>query len=217
MSFAEGWHEYFTHARETSLFIKKYDYMKKRTLVLFALPFMVAACNNQASDSVDKADSANEAKLDSPSSRPGISTDEATTNFLVKAADGGMAEVKLGEIAQQKATNAKVKEFAGMMITDHTGANGQVKSLAAARNVTLPAMPGDDNIKKSDDLFKKTGTDFDKSYMSTMIDDHQKTIDLFEDASGDTKDAEVKTFIDNTLPKLRMHLDSAKAIQKRLK
>jgi putative membrane protein len=191
--------------------------MKKRALVLLALPFLVVACNNDASDSVEKADSANEAKLDSPSSRPGISTDETSTNFLVKAADGGMAEVKLGELAQQKATNTKVKEFATMMTNDHSGANTQVKSLAAARNVTLPAMPGDDNMKKEQDLAKKSGADFDRSFMSTMVDDHQKTIDIFEDASDDVKDAEVKTFIDNTLPKLRMHLDSAKAIQRRLK
>lgn len=191
--------------------------MKKRALVLLALPFLVAACNNDATDSVEKADSANEAKLDSPSARPGISTDEASTNFLVKAADGGMAEVNLSETAQQKATNAQVKEFATMMVNDHSGANAQVKSLAAARNVTLPAMPGDANMKKAEDLSKRSGADFDKSYMSTMVDDHQKTIDIFEDASDDVKDAEVKTFIDNTLPKIRMHLDSAKAIQKRLK
>jgi putative membrane protein len=191
--------------------------MKKRAFVLFALPLIVLACNNEASDSVDKADSANEAKLDSPSSRPGITTDAESTNFLVKAADGGMAEVALGEVAQQKATNSSVKQVASMMVTDHSSANGQVKSLAAQRNVTLPAVPGDDHQKKSDDLLKKSGADFDKSYMNTMIDDHQKTIDLFEDASGDVNDAEIKTFIDNTLPKLRMHLDSAKAIQKRLK
>lgn len=191
--------------------------MKKRTWGLLALPFLIMACNNDATDSVEKADSMNEAKLDSPASRPGISTDEQTTNFLVKAADGGMAEVKLSELAQQKGTNAGVKVFAGMMVNDHTGANGQVKSLAAARNVTLPAMPGDDNMKKEQDLSKKTGSDFDKSYMNTMVDDHQKTIDLFEDYSDDVKDTEVKTFIDNTLPKLRMHLDSAKAVNKRLK
>src|ERR1044071_2873332 len=113
----------------------------KRTFVLFALPLFVLACNNEASDSVDKADSANKAKLDSPSSRPGITTDEASTNFLVKAADGGMAEIALGEIAKQKATNSSVKQFASMMVNDHSGANGQVKSLAAQRNVTLPATP----------------------------------------------------------------------------
>jgi putative membrane protein len=191
--------------------------MKKRTLLLFALPLLVAACNNTASDSVDKADSANKAKMDSPSSRPGLSTDAESSTFLVDAANGGMAEVKLSELAQQKATNAKVKEFAGMMIKDHSEANDKVKALAAQRNVTLPAMPGDENQNKADDLSKKTGADFDKSYMSIMIDDHQKTIKLFEDASGDVNDAEVKTFIDNTLPKLKMHLDHAKETQKMLK
>jgi putative membrane protein len=191
--------------------------MKKGSLLLFSIPFLIAACNNTASDSVEKADSANEAKQDSPSSRPGISTDAATTSFLVDAANGGLAEVKLSELAQQKGTNSGVKMFAGMMVNDHSGANATVKSLAAQRNVTLPSVPGDDNQKKADDLSKKSGADFDKSYMNVMVDDHQKTIDLFEDAADDVNDAEVKTFIDNTLPKLRMHLDSARAVQKRLK
>jgi putative membrane protein len=202
--------------KRNQLIYLKNNPMKKSNFLLFALPLMVA-CNNNASDSVEKADSANEAKMDSPSARPGITTDEESTNFLVKAADGGLAEVALSEQAQQKATNNSVKQFAQMMVNDHSGANTQVKSLAVQRNVTLPATPGSDHQGKIEDLSKKNGADFDRSYMNTMIDDHQKTIDLFEDASGDVKDAEVKTFIDNTLPKLRMHLDSAKAIQKRLK
>ena len=53
--------------------------------------------------------------------------------------------------------------------------------------------------------------------MTAMVKDHQEAIDLFEKASGNVKDSEVKTFIDNTLPKLRMHLDSAKAVQKAIK
>jgi putative membrane protein len=191
--------------------------MKKGSLLLLALPLLITACGDSATDSVDKADSANRAKQDSPASRPGISTDAATTSFLVDAANGGMAEVKLSELAQQRARNSGVKQFASMMVQDHSGANGTVKTLSAQRNVTLPDMPGDENLKKADDLSKKTGTDFDKSYMNTMVDDHEKTIKLFENASDDVNDAEVKTFIDNTLPKLRMHLDSAKAVQKRLK
>lgn len=191
--------------------------MKKGSLLLLALPFLITACGNSTTDSVEKADSANQARQDSPSARPGISTDAATTSFLVDAANGGLAEVKISELAQQKGTYSGVKQFAGMMVNDHSGANATVKSLAAQRNVTLPSVPGDENQKKADDLSKKTGRDFDKSYMNIMVDDHQKTIDLFEDASNDVNDAEVKTFIDNTLPKLRMHLDSAKAVQNRLR
>jgi putative membrane protein len=188
--------------------------MKKTFPFLVALAFVAFACNNEASDSVDKADSANEAKNDNNQTP---ASDQASADFLVKAADGGMAEVECGQLAQSKATNAKVKSFASMMVNDHTGANSQVKSLAAARNITLPTSVSNEHKEKKDDLSKKSGADFDKAYMDLMVDDHQKTINLFEKASGDVNDAEVKTFADNTLPKLRMHLDSAKAIRSSIK
>lgn len=191
--------------------------MKKKSIAI-ALPFLLLACNNEGKDSVEKADSANEAKMDSNSTTSQtLQTDEASSSFLVKAADGGMTEVRLGELGQQKASNTGVKRFASMMVHDHTGANDQVKTLAAQRNVTLPDAPASDNQKKVDDMAKKTGKDFDKSFMDAMVNDHEKTIDLFKDASGKANDADVKAFADNTLPKLQMHLDSAKAIRKMLK
>jgi putative membrane protein len=190
--------------------------MKKIIPLLFASALLVTACNNESKDSVEKADSANEEKLDN-STNSQMMIDEESSSFLVKAADGGMAEVELGQLGQQKATNAQVKEFGAMMVHDHSMANDEVKALAAKRSVTLPSMPGDDKKKDKDDLAKKSGADFDKAFMSQMVDDHQETIDLFENSSGKVNDSEVKTFINNTIPKLKMHLDSAKAIQKRLK
>jgi putative membrane protein len=179
---------------------------------------LLLACNNEGKDSVEKADSANEAKMDSNSTTSQtLQTDEASSSFLVKAADGGLTEVRMGELGQQKATNTSVKNFATMMINDHTGANDQVKSLAAQRNVTLPDAPAADNQKNVEDLAKKTGKDFDKAFMDAMVNDHEKTVDLFKTASSKSNDADVKAFADNTLPKLQMHLDSAKAIRKMLK
>jgi len=188
--------------------------MKKTFPVLLAFSLFIVSCNNEASDSVEKADSANEAKMDNNQTP---SSDQASADFLVKAADGGMAEVECGQLAQSKATNAKVKSFGSMMVNDHTGANAQVKSLAAARNITLPTSVSEEHKKNKDELSKKSGADFDKAYMDQMVSDHEKTISLFERASGDVNDAEVKTFADNTLPKLRMHLDSARAIRSSLK
>lgn len=183
-------------------------------LVVIAI---AAACNNQAKDSVDTADSINKANLDSPGSTQPVATDEATASFMVKAADGGMTEVQLAEMAQQKATNQRVKDFAAMMVHDHTAVNDQVKTMAAQRNVVLPTAVSDDHQKAISDLNSKTGKDFDKAFMDQMVKDHETTIDLFEDAANDVNDSEMKTLINNTLPKLKSHLDSAKEIQKALK
>jgi len=199
--------------------------MKKISFVLLALPF-VFACNNGSKDSVEKADSANEAKSDTTnntdtsskmSTSGTMAVDQSTSDFMVKVADVGMTEVKLGGIAEQKAMNKRVKEFGAMMTRDHSKAGDESKSLARRKNVTLPEKVGDDHQKKIDDLNKKSGKDFDKAYIDMMVDGHQSTVDDFEKASNNTKDPDVKSWVDKTLPTLKMHLDSAKAIQKAIK
>jgi putative membrane protein len=195
--------------------------MKKLTWLLPASAFFILACNNEAKDSVEKADSANEAHIDSPGvttqSTQSVVADEESAQFLVRAADREMAAVQLGELARDKATNQKVKDFGAMMMSDHQGASNEVRSLASQRNIILPDSVSDERKKDKDNLVKKSGAAFDKAYMRETVDNHNETIKLFENASGNVKDNAVKTFIDNTLPKLRSHLDSARSIQKALR
>lgn len=194
--------------------------MKTILFVLFAMTLVTWACDNEAKDPVEKADSINEAqidKVDSQATQPTVQADENTASFLVKAANGQMTEVQLGELAQQKATDQKVKDFGSMMVHDHSAVNEKVKALAAQRNVTLPTAISDESQKDIKECSAKTGKDFDKSFMTAMVKKHEATIDMFENAANDSKDSEVKTFINNTLPKVKEHLDSAKAIRKTLK
>lgn len=192
--------------------------MKHISRLLAVLTVVVLACNNEGKDSVEKADSANEAKQDAALANPrAITTDEESTAFLVKAAAHGMAEVQMGELAQQKALSPQVKNFGAMMKKDHGATNETIAVLASQRNVTLPSAAGDIHKKDINDLNKKTGIDFDKAYMKTMIRAHNEGIDFFEQAAANVNDAAIKIFIDNTLPRLRNHLDSAKAIQKTIR
>ncbi len=198
--------------------------MKKRSFILLSLPFVFLACNNGGKDSVEKADSANEAKIDTTlandtttSAKTMISVDQTTSDFMVKVADVGMTEVKLGGIAQDKGSNKRVKDFGEMMTKDHSKAGGELKDLARQKNVTLPSTIGEDHQKKIDDLNKKTGKDFDRAYIDAMVDGHQSAVSDFEKASNNTKDPDVKAWVDKTLPTLRMHLDSAKAIKKAIR
>ena len=202
--------------------------MKKRAIIFLALPLFFA-CNNGSNDSVQKADSANESKSDTATSMNTatdttnkmstgtMSVDKSTSEFMTKVADVGMTEVKLGQMAQDKGMSQRVKDFGAMMVKDHTAAGDELKSMARQKNVTLPETMSNDHQKKTDDLNKKTGKDFDKAYMKAMVDGHQSTVNDFEKASKDTKDADVKAWVDKTLPTLKMHLDSAKAIQKTLR
>lgn len=185
-------------------------------MVAISICFM-QACNGHK-DSKASADSANTAKADTAkkdSSASAVDKDDA--KFAVAAANGGMAEVELGELAKQKAANAKVKDFGAMMVTDHSKANDELKALAKSKNITLPTVIDRDEQKVKDNLSAKSGADFDKAYVSNMIDDHKKDIKDFEDASNNCKDADLKAFAVKTLPTLKMHLDAIQKIHDSMK
>jgi putative membrane protein len=187
--------------------------MKKITLSLMMIATVMAftACNNKkAEDSKEIAEEQNEAKLDTTAL-------DDDSEFAVAAADGGLMEVQLGELAQKNAASADVKKFGEMMVKDHGKAGEELKTLASQKNITLPAMLGDEKQKKYDDLAKKTGKDFDKAYISFMVDDHKEDISEFEEAAKECKDADVKAWAGEKLPTLKHHLEMAEAIDKKMK
>ena len=200
--------------------------MKKITaFLLLAGLCLTQACNNANNnkDSVDSAKAANSDKdtngfnsnndsLSTASSGTTMPVDKDVADFAVKAASGGMEEVQLGQLAQQKASSQRVKDFGSMMVQDHSAANDELKRLASSKNITLPTSVSNDQQDDINDLSKKSGTDFDKAYMKMMVNDHEKDIKEFEKAGNNLKDADVKNFAMKTLPTLQKHLDSAKAI-----
>lgn len=178
---------------------------------------ILLSCNSN--DTTETTDATTNTSTDATSSTApsttNVVTDEKSADFLKKVTNLGMAEVQLAKLAQQKATIDAVKNFAAMLERDHTAVNDQVKNLAGQRNVTLPASPSDDKQKMYTDMEKMTGKAFDKEYISMMVKSHNDGISLFEDTKSNASDVDVKNFADKTLPALKMHLDSAKAIQKR--
>ena len=137
--------------------------------------------------------------------------------FATRAAQGGMAEVELGRHASQKAQNAEVKKFAQMMVQDHTNANTELKSLAGKKNITLPTALDAEHKAVMDKLQGLSGAEFDKAYMDAMVEDHEKTVDLFQAQADDGADADMKAFAAKTLPKLKQHLEMAEKINGNLK
>lgn len=185
--------------------------MKKFTMSALMMASVLAftACNsNKSEDSKEVAEEQNEAKLDTTAL-------EDDSEFAVAAADGGMMEVKLGELAQTNAASADVKKFGQMMVTDHGKAGEELKTLAGQKNITLPASLSDDKQKHYDDLAKKKGKEFDKAYVSFMVDDHKEDISEFEEAAKDAKDPDVKAWAEGKLPTLKHHLEMAEALNKK--
>src|SRR3569833_2665813 len=120
-------------------------------------------------------------------------------------------------MAQQKAVNPRVKAFATMMVNDHSKANDELKTLAGKKNITLPAAPSAEKQKMAADMSKKNEKAYDKDYVNGMVEGHEKAVKLFTDASQNCKDADIKDFATKTLPTLKMHLDSIKAIKASMK
>jgi putative membrane protein len=133
-------------------------------------------------------------------------------SFVLEAADDGMAEVELGKLAQQKGSSDAVKSYGAKMVEDHGKANGELKSIAAAKGITLPTAPSAKHQKALDAMGKRSGADFDKAYARQMQADHRKAVALFQKQSKSGADADLKAFAAKTLPTLQQHLDHARSL-----
>lgn len=137
-------------------------------------------------------------------------TSSGNNTFMTKAAEGGLAEVALGQMALTKASSADVKQFAQRMIDDHSKADQELMDIASSMGVTLPSQPSATHKKLMSRLDKLSGADFDREYMKEMVDDHEKDVKMFERASREAGDnARLKTWVDKTLPTLHEHLQVA--------
>jgi putative membrane protein len=199
------------------------------SFLLLSVTYIFSACNgnssstpNPAADSVTTTSnmdtSLSGSKKDSMNvNNSGSSMVDANTiDFANKATTGGMMEVELGKMAQDKATSQSVKDFGKMMVHDHTQANDNFKAIASKKSIDLPASITDDQRKEVDELSKKSGKDFDKAYVDMMIEDHKTDIKEFKDAEEKVADNDVKNFITATLPTLQKHLDAIEAIKSKM-
>jgi putative membrane protein len=192
--------------------------MKITQLTLVAALLLGVASCNSSSDSVKEAQQTNEAKIDSTTQDTGqgvaVRDDkEYDSEFMTKAASGGMLEVELGKVVAQRATTPAAKEFAQQMVTDHTKANDELKALAAKKNFKLPASLGEDQKKVYDEVLTEKGAKLDQKYVSEMVDDHEEDVKEFQEANTKSSDPAVKAFAAKTLPVLQMHLTMIKKIQ----
>jgi putative membrane protein len=138
----------------------------------------------------------------------------ADRKFIEDAAEGGMMEVQVGQLAESKATDPSVKNFGETLVKDHTKANNELVQLANSKHVDLPAGPSHGERRDIEKMGKLSGKDFDKKFVAMGVKDHEKDIKKFEKASGKVKDPELKAWIDKTLPTLREHLAMAQKLEK---
>lgn len=133
----------------------------------------------------------------------------ADKQWATKAAGGGMAEVKLGQLAQDHAASQQVKDFGQRMVDDHSKANDQLKSIASNKGISLPSDMDPKDQAVYTRLSSLHGAAFDRAYMNDMVKDHKTDIAEFQKESQSGSDPDLKQFATSTLPTLQKHLQMA--------
>ncbi len=149
---------------------------------------------------------------------------DGAQSFVDMASQANLTQVRTSEVALERATTQEVKDYAQMIVDDHSSARDALKTAMAGAMLTPPSMVLDsDHQARLDDITieeqgsapdpEDVGNAWDHDYMAMQIDLHQDTIDLFEDYAENGENAALKTFAESTLPTLRSHLEQARKIE----
>ena len=131
-------------------------------------------------------------------------------NFINDAAEGGMMEVQMGQLAQQKGQSPDVKSLGQRLVTDHQKASDELKQLASNKGITVPSQLPPKHQKMIDKL--SSASDFDKTFKDMAVKDHKKDIKEFERLSKSAEDQDLKAWVTKTLPTLQEHLRMAEQL-----
>jgi putative membrane protein len=180
------------------------QYVMKAPYRFAALLFISTACNSSFTGGKES----NTAGLISQA----IPTQD-DASFLVDAACGQMLEVALSKIAIQKADNPRIRELGEMLVKVHSQSIDDIRKLAAAKRLRLPASLSPKQQEVMEALMAKNGPDFDQSFIGWTMRDHKKDIRAFQVESEKGRDSDIRDFADGSLSFLDLSLDSAQNIQ----
>ncbi len=136
--------------------------------------------------------------------------------FLAKAAQSDVNEIKLSQLAEEKASNPAVKAFAQKMVTEHKKLSASMKPFADSWGLTAPTDLDDDHKQEYAKLNGLSGADFDKEYMDQMVSDHAKALDAFTTEAKDTKDTKFKAAVLKGKTVVAAHKNMAYDLKKKL-
>lgn len=137
--------------------------------------------------------------------------------FVEKAAEGGMAEVQISQLAAQRAQDAAVRDYANRMVSDHTPANQRLMTIAATAGITPPDKLDFMHRHSMKKLGKADAKDFDMDYIEAQVKDHEKMVELMEDEIKDGENPELKQYATDMLPRIREHHQMAQRLEEQLK
>ena len=184
----------------------------------FSVALLVAvigftACNDEedtAGTTKAEAENKNDSALDTKAA-------ERNAEFVVDVVASNIGEVKLAQLAQQKSSNAEIKDVAKMLESDHSAVLTDLRSLANKKGITVPSEEAAAAKDKAKELSEEKAAEFDKEWCETLMDNHKNSISKFENAAKDLTDPDLQSFVNAVLPKLRTHHDKLMECHKKLK
>ena len=138
-------------------------------------------------------------------------------DFAMNAAEGGMAEVEMGRLAQQQSTNQGVKDYGKQLVDDHTKANDDLKDVASKEGIALPTVVNSKQRDTIDKLAKLSGAKFDKEFVKQAVDDHRNDISEFQKEANKGDNQSLRNFASSNLGTLQDHLNTAQTLSKSVK
>jgi len=132
--------------------------------------------------------------------------------FAMQAAEGGMLEVKLAQLAQQKAQSQEVKQLAQKIEQDHSQANQQLMQVAKQKNIDLPTDLKGEAQETYQAFQQLQGKDFDNAFLLHNVKDHLKDIMMFQKEAQNGTDQEIKQWATQVLPKLQQHAQHIRTV-----
>ncbi len=146
------------------------------------------------------------------SSVSAFAQDASSKKFITEAVQGNLAEVQMGQLAQQKGQSDGVKSFGQTLEQDHSQANEQATAVANEVGATVPTSPSAKQKNTYNKLSKLSGAKFDREFASEMVKDHKMDISKYNDAAKGK--GAVASYAKETLPALKKHLTTAQALEK---
>jgi putative membrane protein len=172
-----------------------------------------ASCDSPTSEKVEE-------KIDTMAARVENKVDNAldrdeNKEFVNDAVENNNKELYLLALGRKMGTSSELRNAAKEMEADHKKMGEEVLAFAKTKGIALDDVDTTDT--NHDMATRDKGAEWDKDWVDKMVNDHEKDVKLFEDAVDDVEDAELKTWINNTLPTLRHHLEMAKKMQDKMK
>lgn len=193
--------------------MKTFTFVKKAKVLstFIACIVLVASCgyDQNSEGTKDVAEERNDEKFEDDRQKQ-------DAQFLVNASEINLEEIQLGQLAQQKGRTTYVKELGKAMEDAHTQSQRDLTALAQRKNISIPSSPTEDGKDAYETLNEESGDDFDEAYADRMVSSHENAIDLFEEASSDSHDTDIRNWATTTLSDLRKHLDRSIDCQEKL-